>query len=60
MLHYLLTESNKEEEEDEDDTVVPLTEEEESIRGYLTNDEALADEIIEKFINQFWFEDPFK
>lgn len=51
---------SKEEEEDEDDTLVPLTEEEEAIKAYLTQDEALAEETIGKFINQFWFEEPFK
>ena len=40
--------------------MAPLTEEEEAIKGYLMHDEALAEETIEKFINQFWFEEPFK
>lgn len=58
MEQLLLTDSK--EEEDEDDTLVPLTEEEEAIKGYLSQDEPLAEETIEKFINQFWFEEPFK
>lgn len=55
-----MTDSKEEEEEDEDDTLVPLTEEEEAIKQYLCHDEALTDETIAKFINQFWFEEPFK
>ena len=58
LLHELFVDSK--EEEDEDDTLVPLTEEEEAIKGYLSNNEALPEETIEKFVNQFWFEDPFK
>jgi len=52
--------TDSKEEDDEDDTLVPLTEEEEAIKGYLSNDEALPEETIEKFINQFWFKEPFK
>jgi len=51
---------SKNEEEDEEDTLVPLNEEEEAIKAYLAHYEALPDETVEKFVNQFWHDEPYK
>lgn len=39
---------------------VPLTEEESEIQSYLLNEENLSEEMLQKYLEPFWMEEPFK
>lgn len=42
------------------DLKMPLNAEEEEIRSYLLNDGSLSEEMIERYMQPFWSEEPYK
>ena len=51
----------EEAEQDEADVVeLPLTEDEEAIVAYLRDDEPLPPELLQKLLNEWWHQEPFR